>query len=97
MEWSPNRRLQLWIALSLSALVLTTLAAALAGGIVVVFVAITLWAFAGNGADPFAGSVGTVSVVSASGLILSVLLWGERNAPDHAIAVTGAQRVWEGE
>jgi len=85
----------LWIALSLSVLVLTTLAAALAGGIVVVFIAITLWAFAGNGADLFAGGIRTVLVVSVSGIILSVLLWGERNAPDHAIAITGAQQVSE--
>jgi len=97
MDWSPDRRLQLWIALSLSVLVLTTLAAALAGGIVVVFIAITLWAFAGNGADLFAGGIRTVLVVSVSGIILSVLLWGERNAPDHAIAITGAQQVSEEE
>lgn len=97
MEWSPNRRLQLWIVLSLSVLALTTLAAALAGGIVVFFVAVTLWTFAGSGADLFTGSIRTVLVVSASGIILSVLLWGERNAPDHAIAITGAQRVSEEE
>ncbi|MFD1572045.1 M48 family metallopeptidase [Halorubrum laminariae] len=97
MDWSPDRRLQLWIALSLSVLVLTTLAAALAGGIVVVFIAITLWAFAGNGADLFAGGIRTVLVLSVSGIILSVLLWGERNAPDHAIAITGAQQVSEEE
>lgn len=97
MEWSPDRRLQLWIVVSLSALILTTLAAALAGGIVVFFVAATLWTFAGSGADLLTGGIRTVLVVSASGVILSLVLWGERNAPEHAIAITGAQRVSEGE
>ncbi|PAU84276.1 heat-shock protein HtpX [Halorubrum salipaludis] len=97
MEWSPNRRLQLWIVLSLSVLLLTTLAAALAGGIVVFFVAVTLWTLGGSGADLFTGDIRTVLVISVSGIILSALLWGERNAPDHAIAITGAQRVSEGE
>ncbi|MDZ5813285.1 M48 family metalloprotease, partial [Halorubrum sp. AD140] len=97
MEWSPDRRLQLWIVVSLSTLVLTTLAAALAGGIVVGFIAVTLWAFAGNGATVFAGRVGIALVASASGIVLSLVLWGERDAPDHAIAITGAQRVSEGE
>lgn len=97
MDWSPNRRLQLWIVLLLSVLVLTTLAAALASGIVVLFIAIILWPVADSNVSLFTGSTGNILLISISGIILSIVLWGERNAPDHAIAITGAQPVSEAE
>ncbi|ELZ34679.1 M48 family metallopeptidase [Halorubrum tebenquichense] len=97
MDWSPDRRLQLWIVLSLSVLVLTTLAAVLASGVVVFLVAMFLWTVAGGEVDPVIGELSTILIISASGVILSVVLWGERNAPDHAIAITGAQRASEAE
>lgn len=89
MDWSPNRRLQLWIVLSLSVLVLTTLAVALASGIVVFFITMFLGTVAGSGVGLFTGGIGNILVISVSGIILSIVLWGERNAPDHVITISG--------
>lgn len=97
MEWYPQRRLQLWIVLSLSVLVLTTVAAALASGIVVYGIAFILAAMAGSGLDFLTGVTGGLFIISTAAITLAIVLWGERDAPDHAIAITGAKRVSEAE
>lgn len=93
MEWSSDRWLQLWIVLSLSVLVLTTFAAALASGIVVFLIAIILWTATGSGVDLLSGATGDIFIIGVSGIILTIVLRGEHDAPDHAIAITGAQQV----
>ncbi|WP_258303653.1 M48 family metalloprotease [Haloferax larsenii] len=100
MDWSPSRRLQLRMAASLAALAVCVLAVGIASGVVV-----SLMLVSAGLVSEFIVSISQVTSVRFAGaiiggctlLVLSLAVWGEREAPTHAIASIGARRADESE
>ncbi|MFD1512596.1 M48 family metalloprotease [Halomarina rubra] len=103
MDWSPDRHLQLRMAATLFALVLTVVVATLAvWGIVLAMTAVAGAVVGGVlEREGLLRAVGVDSLVSlwvASSALLTIGLVGyvahrQRTAPDYAVATTGARRV----
>ncbi|WP_254279996.1 M48 family metallopeptidase [Haloarcula marina] len=95
MDWSPDRALRVRMALALCLLCVTVVAAIAATGAILTL--LLGMAIAVAAPDP---ELLTVEVVVALGgvatvAVLAAVVWGERTAPEHAVAVTGATRVDE--
>lgn len=92
MEWSPNRRLQLQMVVSLLGLVLLVLAAAIASGTAVVLSVAFFSLFTPMPLE-FGTSVTNGLVGIATVAVLAAVVWGERDAPSYVIDATGARRA----
>ncbi|SDY94361.1 heat shock protein HtpX [Halopenitus persicus] len=90
MEWSPNRRLQLRMVVSLLGLGLPVFAASIASGVAVAlgigFITLFTPMPLEFGTPVANGLVGVATVA-----VLAAVVWGERDAPSYVIDATGAR------
>lgn len=93
MHWSPDRRLQLRMGASILFLVLTGCAIAVATGIGVAFV-VGIAVSLATSPPALATPLVTARIVGLSALaVIVAVLWGEREAPAHAVAALGADPI----
>lgn len=105
MPTTSGRRLRFRMVATLALLGCTVLAAAVASGAIVLLlvgIGYTAIAMASIRGPDSMFPLPTVDwllpgLVCCSLLVLLVLLWGERHAPEHAVAAVGAERLGEGE
>lgn len=93
MVWSLDQRLQAKMAVTLLLLLVTGLAAALAGGFAVVLAGSSLLMFVAHPSQLLTAPIIAVSSGIAAVCVLGLVLWSERDAPDHAVATVGARPI----
>lgn len=93
MHWSPDRRLRLRMGASILFLVLTGCAIAVATGIGVAFV-VGIAVSLATSPPALTTPLVTARIVGLSALgVIVAVLWGEREAPAHAVAALGADPI----
>lgn len=94
MDQPANRRLRLWMALTLVVLGTTGFAATLVTGVFCTLVLGVVLLTAGVDISLVVQIAPTFVAVSSMTVVL-LIVWGERDAPSHTVAALGAQAVDE--
>lgn len=97
MNWSQDRYLQARMGATIVLLLITGFTAAIASGIIVFFAGGSLLILVAQPSRLLSVPVIVVSIGVAALSVVGLVLWGERNAPDHAVAAIGARPIEPGE